>query len=366
MMITIVTIDTINTIDTASMATLLDLIASKTSYVYRRKTLAGEYAGPCPFCQAGEDRFRIWPHEGRYWCRFCDRKGDAIQFYREYMGMSFHEAQQEAAMITTDKGINHINDVNRVNDINRVNHRLSEPQDPPTEAWQVSAWAFKYECQQLLHSPEGARARAWLLRRGITEQTMWAYGLGLNPDDRYDTRSAWGLDLDYTAGGKLKGIWLPRGITIPWVVDGDIWGIRIRRPVGDPKYYWIPGGTPGLFNATGIVASMPTVLVEGEFDAMTIDQAVKDLVTPVATGSTHSARRVRWLARLQLAPLVLVAYDCDEAGEDASKYWCDALSNARRWRPYWSDVNAMHVDGTDVRAWVTAGMQQCQVQAVTA
>ena len=36
-----------------------------------------EYAGACPFCGGDHtsDRFRIWPHEGRYWCRQCNVTG---------------------------------------------------------------------------------------------------------------------------------------------------------------------------------------------------------------------------------------------------------------------------------------------------
>ena len=99
------------------------------------------------------------------------------------------------------------------------------------------------------------------------------------------------------------------------------------------------------------------VLVEGEFDALTVQQEAGDLVTAVATGSTMGARRVKWLARLAPVPLVLVAFDADEAGEQAARYWTDGLEQARRWRPYWEDVNTLATDGVDVPAWVQAGLK---------
>jgi len=68
---------------------------------------------------------------------------------------------------------------------------------------------------------------------------------------------------------------------------------------------------------------------------------------------------MHWLARLALCSVVLVAYDADAAGEAASGYWLEILDNARRWRPYWEDVNAMAQAGTDVRAWVAAGVGWC-------
>lgn len=95
------------------------------------------------------------------------------------------------------------------------------------------------------------------------------------------------------------------------------------------------------------------MIVEGELDALTIGQAG---YTAVATGSTHGARRTRWIARLSTASTVLVAYDNDKAGNDAAFYWLEALPNAKRWRPYWSDANQLQQDGVNVATWIAAGL----------
>ncbi|MGQ9689401.1 MAG: CHC2 zinc finger domain-containing protein, partial [Desulfobaccales bacterium] len=58
-------------------------------------TGGGEYAGPCPFCRDGKDRFRVWPEQGeggRWWCRQCGKSGDVIQYLRDIRGLSFREA----------------------------------------------------------------------------------------------------------------------------------------------------------------------------------------------------------------------------------------------------------------------------------
>lgn len=57
------------------------------------QTGTGHYNGPCPWC-GGVDRFVVWSESDRYWCNQCHRKGDAIQFLRDYHGLSFHEAKQ--------------------------------------------------------------------------------------------------------------------------------------------------------------------------------------------------------------------------------------------------------------------------------
>lgn len=61
-----------------------------------------EHGGPCPWC-GGDDRFRVWPDQGtgdlgRYWCRRCGRKGDIIDFLRDYKGLTFQEACKDAGL----------------------------------------------------------------------------------------------------------------------------------------------------------------------------------------------------------------------------------------------------------------------------
>jgi hypothetical protein len=51
-------------IDTARIkqdTNLLALIGTDTTLRRVASTQRGEYAGPCPFCRAGEDRFRVQP-----------------------------------------------------------------------------------------------------------------------------------------------------------------------------------------------------------------------------------------------------------------------------------------------------------------
>ena len=60
----------------------------------------GEFCGPCPSC-GGRDRFLIWPEHssgatgGRFLCRGCGVQGDALEFLREFRGLSYAEACEE-------------------------------------------------------------------------------------------------------------------------------------------------------------------------------------------------------------------------------------------------------------------------------
>lgn len=229
---------------------------------------------------------------------------------------------------------------------------------PPPEAWQDRARQFvEYAQTQLWEGPDSWGIE-YLRGRGLTDAMILDAGLGYNPKDWRDAPERWGL-----IG---KKIWLPAGVVIPWVIGGDLWrvNVRLREPFRNRKgkltKYIGPRGWAGgnpLYNADALGMDKPAVLTEGEIDALTIEQVACDLVTPVATGSTHGSRRTRWLARLALPPRVLVAYDNEEdRGDEASKYWLGALSNAKRWRPYWEDANAMAQDGASVRRWIEAGL----------
>ncbi len=90
------------------------------------------------------------------------------------------------------------------------------------------------------------------------------------------------------------------------------------------------------------------------------ERAIGAKAVAVATGATGGARRAAWVARLALAPTVLVAFDADPngAGDQAAAWWLSVLANGRRLRPVGGkDVNAMHTAGLDVRAWVAAGLR---------
>ena len=49
--------------------------AERRWHIQLKRKSGDEYVGPCPFCNAGEDRFHVWQDRGNYWCRQCDAKG---------------------------------------------------------------------------------------------------------------------------------------------------------------------------------------------------------------------------------------------------------------------------------------------------
>jgi hypothetical protein len=196
---------------------------------------------------------------------------------------------------------------------------------------------------------------AYLHHRGLTDDTIRAGQLGYHGVETWEEPERWGLPPDQ------KKIWLPAGIVFPWLIGSELWRISIRR-IGDtisiePRYVVVSGSRNTLFGVDTLKPNAPAILVEGVLDALSILQEASDLLAVVATGSTTGGRLERWIGRLALASMILMAFDADAGGDSAAAWWIKTLgTRAKRWRPYWDDANAMLQAGVDIRTWVREGL----------
>lgn len=318
---------------------LFDLISRDVVLKKVANTHGGEFAGACPFCKAGVDRLRVWPnsHKPGWWCRMCDRKGDAIDYLRAH-GYSYVDACKQLGQ-----------PVERRSDA----HPFVAPPvvcAVPSNQWRECAAGFVFWAQGHIE-----QALPYLTGRGLTEQTIRKAGLGYNPAQRECSRSKWGMDADKEYGDRF---WLPQGIVIPSYADGALWRVQIRREIvrdNQDRYKTVTGSSNVLYGADSLQPSRPAVLVEGPFDALAVQQAAGDLAAVAASG-TSGARHIRWITHLALASQALIALDADAAGDHAARFWLDALPRGKRWRPYYDDPAQMLQDGQDVRGWVLAGL----------
>ena len=53
---------------------------------------------------------------------------------------------------------------------------------------------------------------------------------------------------------------VPRGIVLPWLLDCQLWQLKIRTNREQPKYLAISGGHPCLFGADTLVMGEPAIL----------------------------------------------------------------------------------------------------------
>lgn len=320
-------------------------------------TRGGEYKSSCPGCKEGEDRFCMWPHHGnggRYWCRICGLKGDAIQFCRDFMGLSYHEAcsklRIEPKKSRSSQGYC------------PFKKTPFSPQNvkPISKKWQEAAAKFIETCHQnLINTPA---ALDFLLKRGFTREAIDKFQLGWNPDTLFDKRVCWGLSTEMKDNGKERVQWLPKGIVIPGFEDGIPVRIKIRRSDWVqtdklPKYVEISGGfqRPAIYGDT----QKPVVVMESELDAILTQQFAADLCCCLALGGVGKRPDKEVHDFLKKASLILLALDYDEAGKKEYPFWMSQYPNLRPWPPTKgkSPGDSYQLHNVDLRQWVLQGLE---------
>lgn len=287
----------------------------------------------------------------------CACNGDAISWMQKYHNLSFEEAcKQLGAPELIERRA-------------KPEHkpRPIELAEPPSVAWQAVAFQAVERAQKVLWSDEGAEALNYLHNeRGLLYATIKEARLGYIPGE---------------IGGHFvwHGLKLWTGITIPWFVDGNLWGVKVRRGKGaDPKYLPFKTvdsafdrlgssqHTKAMYGADNLLPGWPALIVEGEFDCLTIWQEAADLVCPVTVGPAGYAINARWLPELAKAPVILACYDNDEAGNKASVSLGSLTHRARIIHPpAGKDINEYHLTDPMVAItnWIRHEVEALQVTA---
>jgi len=319
-------------------------------------TNGGEYKSKCPKCQESTNRFCIWPNQGpsgRYWCRVCETKGDGIQFCRDFLGLTFHQACQKVNITPQSKTLPP-----------RAKKLIFEPRQASIvhPSWQQVAKRFiDYSHENLLKEPSVIDQ---LEQRRLTIETMKRFRLGWNPTNLFDQRERWGLALEIKENGFPKRQWLPKGIVIPSFEGSHPTKIKIRRSdwVSEdvfPKYVEVSGSTQSL-SVYGD-ASKPVIIVESELDAILIQQEAADLVCSVALGGVSKKPDTQLHEWLKQASLILLSLDFDDPGKKRYSFWMKQYSNLRPWpAPYFkSPGDAIKKARVSLAQWIKSGLSRC-------
>ena len=285
-------------------------------------TKAGrEFKACCPFHNEKTPSFTINDEKGFYHCFGCSAHGDAIRWMTDQRGLSFMDAIKELA---SEAG-------------------MEVPAPDPKAAKQAESRAGLHDVMAAaqdhfvaaLAGLEGAGAREYLARRGMTADTIKAFGFGFAHDSRTALKTAlkeFGVPMLVEAGlliaiddkepyDRFRGRLMipirdPRGRVIAF--GGRILG------EGEPKYLNSPD-TPlfdkgrTLYNLDRCSpASRQTgrvIVVEGYMDVIAIAQAgFADAVAPLGTALTEQQIQMLW--RMTEKPLL--CFDGDAAGQKAA------------------------------------------------
>lgn len=310
------------------------------------KTYQDTHAWCCPLHDDDNPSFHVYLSTNTFSCFGCGASGDIYAWMlMRNNGMKFHQAHK---LLKANAKPEHRRSVQRP-------PAERKTKQPPNDKWQTEAQKFVERCQRELWGGYGKNALDELRRRGLSDETIGMAGLGYNSQAVALRPEEWGFSSDM----EMKVRWVGQGITIPWYMDGKLQAVNRRQQLdqhakaqGWAKYVLLPGSTKGLYTVSPIEPTRPVALVEGEFDALTMHQEAGDLVTAVATGGAPGARSQPWIEMLSRPPLVLLCFDADAPGDMARDYWLKVLPNAKPFRPWFEDVNAMHQKGFPIRKWI--------------
>ncbi|GBQ97722.1 DNA primase [Acetobacter nitrogenifigens DSM 23921 = NBRC 105050] len=287
------------------------------------------WKGCCPF--HGEKTPSFYVYDDHFHCFGCGAHGDAISFVMQMEGKSFPEAVEslagEAAL-----------------EVPKASPRARE------EAARARSLGDVLEATQRiwsrdLYEPTGRAGLDYLRGRGLTAETIAAFGLGWATDRRgalVDALRPLGITSDAMAeaglmrldeDGRPKGELFWGRVTFP-IRDrrGDLvsFGGRILGD-GQPKY--LNGPETALFSKRRLLfgldraraairaprpkgaASVEAVVVEGYMDVIALHQAgFTGAVAPLGTALTSEQLEVLW----QVAPAPILCFDGDAAGRRAA------------------------------------------------
>ncbi|MET0603191.1 MAG: DNA primase [Baekduia sp.] len=304
---------------------LIDLVSTRTEL---RRAGPGRYMGRCPFHEERSPSFSVDTGKGLYHCFGCGVGGDAYKFVMETEGLDFTGALESLAR--------------------RVGIELTVEDEDPQAAERRMARerlmelleraAVFYE-RYLWDSAEAAPARAYLLERGLTEETLKTFRVGYAPSTwdklmqaaragNYTHKEMFDAGLA-TRGGKTEGRLYDRfrrRIMFPLQdMRGRVLGFGARALGADqqPKYLNSPDGeifhkgdiVYGAHHARVAAAKADEVIAaEGYMDVLALHQAgMRNVVGVMGTSLTD--KQVGELAKL--AKTVLLALDADAAGQEA-------------------------------------------------
>lgn len=276
--------------------------------------------------------FTVTPDKQHFKCFACTARGDAVDWV-----MLRHELNRSEALKQLGVKPGQWRTPNQPQTHRRP---TLAPQRPmPDPLWQGSAYDVVTDCVQLLWMVESTGYLDWLIDRGLTCDTISAHRIGCNDQERM-----------------IETLQVPPGIVIPWrsVNEEIIWRINVRQFEEEIKYKNVAGSVLGyLYLPDMLKVGRPTLITEGEFDAMLAMQEAPGLVNVTTLGSANTHPNADAVQRLSVSPLILVAFDPDAAGQDGAAYWRRLSRRVRVVQvPGGGDLTDFHQQGGSIRDWV--------------
>ncbi len=306
-----------------------DLVEFIGEYVQLKKSGQG-YQGLCPFHAEKTPSFHVSPMKGIFRCFGCDKGGNAIHFLRGIEGLSFPEAVERLA---NRAGV-------KLETVAYFKKTENAPSPKTLRTLDALEWAAKYFHYLLTETKEYAFAKEYINKRGITENTIKKFRIGVSPKNRDTLKQQMekrGFLLEELVAAGLVGLRddnstegydrFRNRLMFPITdKEGKIIGFGGRSfdEAANPPKYLNSVDSPifskrknlyGLYeNQRGIRVKGEAIVVEGYMDVVGLYEAgVQNAVATMGTALTeehcHELKN--------LTKQVVTVFDPDRAGQDA-------------------------------------------------
>ena len=281
------------------------------------------YRGLCPFHAEKTPSFTVDPERRTYHCFGCGVHGDVFTWMETQVGLSPAEALKELA---ESAGI-------------ELTRRAPEERKQEDRLLQANDAATFYFRQALRGTPRGKWVAEYLAKRGITQESIDAFGIGYAPDQRdslllYLRKKGFSEDEAIAAGlvtRNDRGLWdrFRDRLIVP-IRDrrgrAIAFGGRAMRDDQQGKY--VNSTQTLLFNKSATLYGLDkasaairkegtAVIVEGYFDTIACHQAgFTNVVASMGTALTEDQYRVLNDMKIEKA---IVAFDGDAAGQRSAE-----------------------------------------------
>jgi DNA primase len=303
-------------------ADIVEIVSAHTDLQQRGQ----DYWGNCPFHDERTPSFKVNPRDKLYYCFGCEASGDVFRFVEEKEGLDFASSVESLA---ERYGV----ELMRENEDPKAEERRRRK----ARLWELLELTAKYYERYLWESQKAKRARSYLEDRGLDEEVLRRFSVGMAP-------SAWDQVL---TGSQRRGFKVEELIAAGLIQKGrqgghyDRFRNRLTFPIRDqrgrvlgfgaraltpdskPKYLNSPEGELyrkshtlyGIDRARGPIAkARSAIVVEGYTDVLALQQAgVEEAVAIMGTAITPE--QIAMLAGLTES--VVLALDADRAGADA-------------------------------------------------
>jgi len=299
-----------------------DIVDVISGYVKLQKK-GSSYFGLCPFHNEKSPSFSVSRQKQMYYCFGCGAGGNVFTFIMEYENYSFVEALR---MLAERVGM-------EMPEM-EYSKEAKEKADLKNTLLEVNKLAAKYFYAQL-KAEQGKIAHSYLTKRGLSEETITAFGLGYSnkySDDLYRYLKMKGYsDLILSKAGLIsvdekKGVYdkFWNRVMFPIMdVNNRVIGFG-GRVMGDAKPKYLNSPETEIFdksrNLYGLNRARTSrksyfLICEGYMDVIALHQAgftnaVASLGTALTTG--HASLIKRYVNE------VFLTYDSDEAGTKAA------------------------------------------------